>query len=84
MIIIPAPAPAPTPQPWLLPKLKLHIEDLGHEGASIFLGAVNPKDALKIAVEASHRWLYTQDNPPPKSVSSPYYCCPLDVIERRG
>ncbi|RXW22694.1 hypothetical protein EST38_g3196 [Candolleomyces aberdarensis] len=63
-MIIPAPAPAPSP--WSLPKLKLHIEDLGHEGASIFLGAVNPKDALKLAVEASYRWLYTQENPPPK------------------
>ncbi|KAF5323415.1 hypothetical protein D9611_005548 [Ephemerocybe angulata] len=63
-MIIPAP-PAPS-TPWPLPRIKLHIEDLDHEGAAIFQGAVNARDALHLAVQASYRWLYTVDNPPPK------------------
>ncbi|TEB38763.1 hypothetical protein FA13DRAFT_1724697 [Coprinellus micaceus] len=66
-MIIPAPAP-PSPLPWPLPKLRLQIDDLEHEGADVFLDNVNPKEALAIAVGASYRWLYTADNPPPKSV----------------
>lgn len=37
----------------------LRVEDLDHEGATIFLDNVKPKEALKLAVEASYTWLYT-------------------------
>jgi len=44
---------------WHIPNFVLKIEDLHHEGASIFLENVKPREALKIAVEASYTWLYT-------------------------
>lgn len=44
---------------WHIPNFVLKIEDLDHEGASIFLENVRPREALKIAVEASYTWLYT-------------------------
>lgn len=65
-MIIPAPAP-PAPPPWPLPRLRFQIDDLEHEGASLFLDNVNPKLAMTIAVRASYRWLYpSEENPPPK------------------
>lgn len=67
LMIIPAPAP-PAPPPWPLPRLRLQIDDLEHEGASVFLDNVNPKQAMTTAVRASYRWLYSEDNLPPKSV----------------
>ncbi|KAJ3503053.1 hypothetical protein NLJ89_g8606 [Agrocybe chaxingu] len=49
---------------WPIPKLNLRIEDLDHEGADIFLGAVKPKVALREAVMATFNQLYTLKNVP--------------------
>ena len=62
------PVPVSTSSTWPLPKLVLRIDDLDHEGATVFLGAVNPKQALQIAVQASHQWLFSAANPPPECV----------------
>lgn len=59
----PAHLPPPS-QPWPIPQLHLRIDDLEHEGSDIFLGAVNPKAALREAVLASFNWLYTPDTVP--------------------
>ncbi|KAF9532103.1 hypothetical protein CPB83DRAFT_848347 [Crepidotus variabilis] len=57
--------PVPLPPPaWPMPLLKLRIDDIDHEGAGIFLEAVNPKLALHTAVAASFKWLYTSDTVP--------------------
>ncbi|KAG2069268.1 plant basic secretory protein [Suillus decipiens] len=44
---------------WIIPSFVLRVEDLSHPGASIFFDCVKPKEALKLAVEASYTWLYT-------------------------
>ncbi|CAA7268062.1 unnamed protein product [Cyclocybe aegerita] len=49
---------------WPIPKFNLRIEDLDHEGADIFLGAVKPKEALREAVMASFNHLYTLQTVP--------------------
>ncbi|KAG1739520.1 peptidase of plants and bacteria-domain-containing protein [Suillus lakei] len=49
----------PPPPPWVIPNFVLRVEDLSHPGASIFFDCVKPKEALKLAVEASYTWLYT-------------------------
>ena len=64
---IPVPPPIPT---WPMPKLKLTIEDLDHEGAEIFLTAVQPKVALREAVIASFKQLYTLETAPTQLVFS--------------
>jgi len=56
--------PVPIPPPWPIPKFKLTIEDLDHEGVDIFLTAVQPKVALREAVIASFKWLYTPETVP--------------------
>jgi len=56
----------PPSRPWPVPKLHLRIDDLQHEGADIFLNAVNPSDALHEAVVASFQWLYTLETAPRK------------------
>ncbi|KAL4070748.1 hypothetical protein J3A83DRAFT_4094135 [Scleroderma citrinum] len=53
------PPPAEQLPSWHIPNFILKIEDLDHEGASIFLENVKPREALKLAVEASYTWLYT-------------------------
>lgn len=61
-------APPPSP-PWSIPKFKLTIEDLDHEGVNIFFTAVQPKVALREAVIASFKWLYTPETAPTQLVS---------------
>ena len=58
----------PPPHPWPIPKFKLTIEDLDHEGVDIFLTAVEPKVALREAVIASFKWLYTPETVPTQLV----------------
>jgi hypothetical protein len=57
--------PVPPPE-WPMPRLQLHIEDLDHEGTEIFLNAVNPQVAMREAVMASFRWLYSPGTVPQK------------------
>ncbi|KAF8921791.1 hypothetical protein CPB85DRAFT_1464205 [Mucidula mucida] len=60
----PAFKPLPPPSSWPLPTLSLRIPDLAHPGASAFLSAVNPSDALTSAVLYSFNLLYdTPSNP---------------------
>ncbi|KAG2353582.1 peptidase of plants and bacteria-domain-containing protein [Suillus spraguei] len=49
----------PPQSTWIIPNFVLRVEDLSHPGASIFFDCVKPKEALKLAVEASYTWLYT-------------------------
>ncbi|KAI6120722.1 hypothetical protein EDD16DRAFT_1705636 [Pisolithus croceorrhizus] len=57
---MPPPAQQPNSLPhWHIPNFVLKVEDLDHDGATIFLDNVKPKEALKLAVEASYAWLYT-------------------------
>lgn len=65
---ISVPPPLPPLPLWLLPKFKLIIEDLDHEGADIFLAAVQPKVALREAAIASFKHLYTPETAPTQSV----------------
>jgi len=58
------PNPIPPPPLWPMPRLKFTIEDLDHEGAEIFLTAVQPKVALREAVIASFKQLYTPETAP--------------------
>ncbi|KAG6843386.1 hypothetical protein H0H87_005146 [Tephrocybe sp. NHM501043] len=55
---------APTPPEWPIPKFTLHIDDLTHPGAKVFLSAVTPLLALQDACKASFEWLYTPDSVP--------------------
>lgn len=60
-------APTPPREPsW--PQFDLRIEDLSHPGVSIFLASVQPLAALREAVIASFKWLYTPQTAPTKSV----------------
>ncbi|RDB28466.1 hypothetical protein Hypma_016036 [Hypsizygus marmoreus] len=60
-----APIPTPSPEPtWPIPRLDLRIDDLAHPGVAVFLDAVNPLTALRDAVTASFKWLYTQETVP--------------------
>ncbi|KAF9486422.1 plant basic secretory protein [Pholiota conissans] len=47
-----------------MPKLLIRVDDLAHEGADVFFGAVNAKEALNAAVMASFKWLYTLEDVP--------------------
>ena len=61
--------PIPVPPPlWPMPKFRIIIEDLDHEGADIFLTAVQPKVAMGEAVTASFRQLYTPETAPTQLV----------------
>ncbi|KAI6087804.1 BSP-domain-containing protein [Hypoxylon rubiginosum] len=42
-----------------LPRLRLHIQDIGHEGSSVFLSAVNASTVLKTSIEDISKHLYT-------------------------
>lgn len=44
---------------WHIPNFVLRVENLDHEGATVFFDNVKPKEALKLAVETSYTWLYT-------------------------
>jgi len=60
-------APTPPREPsW--PQFDLRVEDLSHPGVSIFFEAVQPLTALRDAVVASYKWLYTPETVPTKSV----------------
>ncbi|KAF8167508.1 hypothetical protein B0H34DRAFT_646728 [Crassisporium funariophilum] len=74
------PAPVPPPLPWPIPKFNLRIEDLDHQGVDIFLAAVQPKVALREAVIASHKWLYTQDTAPMKVEQILLVLRPMDGV----
>ena len=63
----PISVPPPLPQ-WPIPKFKIIIEDLDHEGADIFLTAVEPKVALREAAIASFKHLYTPETAPTQLV----------------
>ena len=56
--------PVQPPESWPMPSLQLHIHDLAHEGAAIFFNAVDPLLAMRNAVMASFRWLYTPETVP--------------------
>jgi hypothetical protein len=65
----PISVPPPLPPPlWPMPKFKIAIEDLDHEGADIFLTAVQPKVALREAAIASFKQLYTPETAPTQLV----------------
>ncbi|KAH8835608.1 peptidase of plants and bacteria-domain-containing protein [Flagelloscypha sp. PMI_526] len=65
---------APVPPEYPLPILNIRVENLAHEGASIFFDSVHPtkvcfvlilaSKALTEAVIASFKWLYTPENYP--------------------
>lgn len=68
---------APDATSWPIPKFKLRIDDLDHDGVSLFLAAIKPKYVLERAVLASFKWLYTLGTAPTgfvliSSVSSGY------------
>lgn len=64
-------APTPPEEPsW--PQFDLRVEDLAHPGVPIFFEAVQPLAALREAVVASFKWLYTPETAPTKSV----FCSP--------
>jgi len=50
--------PPPALPSWNIPNFVLRVDDLNHEGATIFLDNFH-RDALQTAVEASYKWLYT-------------------------
>ena len=58
--------PVAVPPDWPMPRLQLRIEDLDHEGTEIFLNAVNPQVAMREAVMATFRRLYTPESVPQK------------------
>ncbi|KAI0172265.1 BSP-domain-containing protein [Hypoxylon sp. FL1284] len=47
------------PLPIELPRLRLHIEDAGHEGASTFLSSVNATAVLRAGIQDIAKHLYT-------------------------
>ncbi|KAF8899271.1 hypothetical protein BD779DRAFT_71319 [Infundibulicybe gibba] len=58
-------SPIPKPEPtWPVPKLNIRVDDLSHEGAVIFFDSVRPTKALREAVLASFKWLYTPETVP--------------------
>ena len=74
MITMPGMPPISVPPPlWPIPKFKLTIDDLDHEGADIFLTAVQPKVALRDAAIASFKHLYTPETAPTQSVFDSYH-----------
>ncbi|KAF8956075.1 hypothetical protein BDZ97DRAFT_221475 [Flammula alnicola] len=57
----PVPILASAQGSWTFPTLKLRVDDLEHKGVDVFFGAINPKEVLRRAVEASFKWLYTPE-----------------------
>ena len=43
---------------WPEPQLKFRVEDLGHPGAQLFFGHIDPIKALKEAMGSTFKWLY--------------------------
>jgi len=74
------PAPLPASLPWPVPKLHLRIDDLDHEGADIFLNAVQPKVALREAILASFNWLYTPETVPRTYEFFPHVTSPSLIV----
>jgi len=74
------PAPSPPCPPWPVPKLHLRIDDLDHEGTDIFLNAVQPKVALREAILASFKWLYTPETAPRTYEFFPYVTMPSLIV----
>ncbi|KAI2621137.1 BSP-domain-containing protein [Hypoxylon sp. NC1633] len=42
-----------------LPRLRLHIQDVAHNGSSIFLSEINATAVLRTSIEAIHKHLYS-------------------------
>lgn len=53
---------------WPIPKFKLRVDDLAHEGVSIFFGALQPLQVLECAVSSCLEWLYHDYDKAPTSV----------------
>ncbi|KAI1136974.1 BSP-domain-containing protein [Hypoxylon sp. FL0543] len=47
-----------------LPRLRLHIQDIAHEGSSIFLSSVNASTLLPSSIRSIHEHLYPSPSPP--------------------
>jgi hypothetical protein len=60
-----------------MPKFKVTIEDLDHEGADIFFTTVQPKVALREAAIASFKHLYTPETAPTQSVFDHHLISPM-------
>ncbi|KAF9453896.1 BSP-domain-containing protein [Macrolepiota fuliginosa MF-IS2] len=58
--------PTPPSTEWPIPKFLLRVDDLDHEGASLFFANVQPYDALREAVLWTFTILYTQETVPRK------------------
>ncbi|OJA08603.1 hypothetical protein AZE42_07136 [Rhizopogon vesiculosus] len=69
----------PSPS-WVIPNLVLRVEDMSHAGTSIFFESVKPKEALKLAVEASYTWLYTSHTAPTHVKSITLILRPIDGV----
>ncbi|KAI1373682.1 BSP-domain-containing protein [Hypoxylon crocopeplum] len=54
-----------------LPRLRLHVQDIGHEGSSIFLSAVNASTVLRSSINSIHEHLYSGLFVPTPTPSSP-------------
>lgn len=56
--------PPTPPIEWPVPKFVLCVDDLNHEGASLFFESIHPYDALREAVLWTFTILYTQETVP--------------------
>ncbi|KAI5865075.1 BSP-domain-containing protein [Durotheca rogersii] len=57
---LPRPSSPPLPAaPLVLPRLRLHVEDIAHDGARVFLSSVNAVSLLRDSLGAVHTHLYT-------------------------
>ncbi|KAI0838920.1 BSP-domain-containing protein [Hypoxylon sp. FL0890] len=54
-----------------LPRLRLHIQDIAHEGSSIFLSSINASTVLPSSIRSIHKHLYSPSPSPSSSSSSP-------------
>jgi hypothetical protein len=63
-----------------MPRLQLHIEDIGHEGVEVFLNAVNPQVVMQAAVMASFRRLYTPETVPQSVEQITLVLKPMDGV----
>ncbi|OTA57749.1 PBSP domain protein [Hypoxylon sp. EC38] len=59
-----------------LPRLRLHIQDIAHEGSSIFLSSINASTVLPSSIRSIHKHLYSSSSssspthpPPTRSVT---------------
>ncbi|KAI4869384.1 BSP-domain-containing protein [Hypoxylon rubiginosum] len=53
-----------------LPRLRLHIQDIAHEGSSVFLSAVNASTVLRSSIQAIDKHLYSSLFTSPASTST--------------